>query len=106
MSTSNQGRGRNSRGRGYQPGRGRGKPKTEGTTRSAKDGEIKFTPYGTWGGKTSVTYDTVKDHILQFIQKTYKDPEDVVNSLREMEKVDLSSKMPQLERATNPDDDL
>ena len=97
MSTPYQGRGRSGRGRGFQSGRGRGKPRAEGTTKPIKEGEMKFTPYGSWGGKTTVTYDTVKDSILQFIQRTYRDPEDVVNSLQDMEKVDLSSKMPQLE---------
>jgi hypothetical protein len=39
------------------------------------------------------------------IQKTYKNAEDVVTSLREMEKVDLSSKMPRLLKSESTDED-
>ena len=66
---------------------------------------MKFTPHGTWGGKVTVTYDTVKDHILQVIQKTYKNAEDVVTSLREMKKVDLSSMIPRLLKAESTDEE-
>ena len=61
-----------------------------------KKAEMKFAPYGSWNGKTSVTCDTVKDHLLQFIQKTYKNGEDVVTSLRNGEIVNLEDKEPQL----------
>ena len=73
MSSNYQGRGRGGRGRTFTPGRGRGRGRSSTTTESnktTKDTEMKFTPYGTWGGKVTVTYDTVKDHILQVIQKT------------------------------------
>ena len=99
MSNNYQGRGRgcqyNSNGPSRGCGRGRGSQVGE-ANKTIKEGEMKFTLCGTWGGKTTVTFDTVKDHVLQTIQKTYKHAEDVVTSLREMEKVNLSAKMPVL----------
>ena len=72
MSSNYQGRGRGSRGRTFQAGRGHGRSKPAEGSKTTKESDIKFTPYGTWGGKTTMTFDTVKDHILQVIQKTYK----------------------------------
>jgi hypothetical protein len=38
------------------------------TTTSTKQPEMKFYPRGI--GRDAVTYDTVKDHIVQYVQKT------------------------------------
>jgi len=47
---------------------------------------MKFSPYGQIGNnKSPMTFDTVKEHILNTIQKTYKHGKDVVDSLRDME---------------------
>ena len=84
MSSNYQGRGRGGRYNSNVPGRGRGRGRGSQAgeaNKTTKEGDMKFTPYGTWGGKVTVTFDTVKDHILQVIQKTYKHAEDVVTSL-------------------------
>ena len=39
-------------------------------------------------------YETVKTHIEQYIQKTYKHGQDIAESLRELQKKDLSAEMP------------
>ena len=59
------GRGRG-RGRGRYPGQ-ENKPKGE-----TKSNEYKFYPHGTGKYQHSMTYGTVKDHIVQFVQKTFK----------------------------------
>jgi hypothetical protein len=108
MSSNYQGRGRGGRYNSNGPGRGRGRGRGNQAgeaNKTAKEGDMKFTPYGTWGGKVTVTFDTVKDHILQVIQKTYKHAEDVVTSLRAMEKVDLSSRAPVLLKSENTDEE-
>ena len=46
--------------------------------------EMKFVPHYT-GKQQTMTYDTVKDHIIQQIQKTYKYGLDMAKTLREME---------------------
>ena len=84
MSTAYQGRGRGGRGSTFTPGRGRGRGRQNSESKEGsrvKEAEIKFNPYGSYGGKVHATYDTVKDHILQQIQKSYKYGEDVVTSL-------------------------
>jgi hypothetical protein len=56
---------------------------------------MKFFPYGIGRDtQTSVTYDTVKEHILQYIHKTYKNGQNIAVSLRDLEKKDLTSLMP------------
>ena len=56
MSTPYQGRGRG-RGMSQASGRGRGrnKPDENKQSTSIKEAEMKFAPYGTWNGKSSVT---------------------------------------------------
>ena len=70
-STDNAGRGR---GRGKGRGRGRGKS-SHNNNNSGKynnnNKEMKFYPH-TAGRQQTVTYDTVKDHIIQSIQKNYE----------------------------------
>ena len=56
--------------------------------------EVKFAPH-VQGKPQQVTYATVKDSIIQYIQKTYtKNGQDVARSLEDMQLVDLSGKKP------------
>ena len=50
-----------------------------------------------------MTYTTVKDHIVQFVQKTYKNGQDVAISLRNLQKMDLTGERPRRGEATSPD---
>ena len=43
--------------------------------------EMKFYPHTVGSQQQSVTYDTVKDHIVQYVQKTYKNGIDIAESL-------------------------
>ena len=55
--------------------------------------EVKFVPYYT-GKQQSVTFDTVKDAIMQNIQKSYSHGVDMTHSLRDMKLKDLSLEKP------------
>jgi hypothetical protein len=96
MSFQGRGRGRSS---GFVPGRGRGRSgrfsQINKDNVKTKEYEMKFNPYN--GSKINVPYDTVKDHILQTIQKTFKNSEDIVESLREGELIDLKKEVPTIE---------
>jgi hypothetical protein len=41
-----------------------------------------------------VTYQTVKNYILQLVQKSFRNGKDVADSLRKMEKIDMKKNMP------------
>ena len=41
-----------------------------------------------------MTYDTIKDHIVQYVQRTYKHGHDIAKSLRTLKKIDLDKEMP------------
>jgi hypothetical protein len=41
-----------------------------------------------------VTYQTVKDYIIQLVQKSVRNGKDVADSLRKMEKIDRTKHMP------------
>lgn len=56
--------------------------------------EMKFFPHGIGRDKQAVTYDTVRDHIVQFVQKTYKNGQDIAVSLRDDKVKDLSTLAP------------
>jgi hypothetical protein len=89
------GRGQSSSGQnGGKPGRGsqNGKPKNH--TGSSKTPEMKFAPHGIGKERQTVTYQTVKEYIIQLVQKTYKNGKDVADSLRKMEKIDMTKNMP------------
>ena len=106
---SHQGRGRG-RATPYNGGRGRGKGGYNNnfenkTNNKHKEAELKFNPYGSGYGKTTATYDTVKDHILQTVQKSFKNSEDIVTSLRDGMKIDLSQQIPQLGMAEDENED-
>ena len=87
--------GRRRAGRSSYRGRGRGrfqgdKPRYQAT----KQLEMKFFPHGIGRDKQAVTYDTVRDHIVQFVQKTYKNGQDIAVSLRDDKVKDLSTLVP------------
>ena len=92
-------RGQGGRGRGTRGGRGRGFAKSSsGRSYSGsgpvKEAEYKFYPHTAGNNRPVKTYETVKDHIIQLIQKTFKDGQDVVESLRDMKMIDLSAVKP------------
>ena len=55
---------------------------------------MKFYPHGIGRERQTVTYETVKDHITQYVQKMYKEGQDIAKSLRELVKVDLTNEKP------------
>ena len=90
------GRGGESRGRSGQ-GRGRGRSRGNGTggrSTPSRAPDMKFTPHGIGRDKQTVTYDTVKDHIVQTVQKNYKHGLDVAQSLRNEELVKIEEAEP------------
>jgi hypothetical protein len=80
--------GRNQGTRGSQDG----KPKS--ITGSGKAPEMKFVPHGIGKERQTVTYQTVKDYIIQLVQKTYWNGKDVADSLRKMKKINMTKHMP------------
>jgi hypothetical protein len=56
--------------------------------------EMKFVPHGIGKERQTVTYQRVKEYIIQLVQKTYKNGKDVADSLRKMEKIDMTKNMP------------
>ncbi len=55
---------------------------------------MKFYPHGIGRERQAVTYDTVKDHIVSYVQKTYKNGQDTAVSLRDLRKKDLNLLQP------------
>jgi hypothetical protein len=55
---------------------------------------MKFVPHGIGKERQTVTYQTVKEYIIQLVQKTHKNGKDVADSLRKMEKIDMTKNMP------------
>jgi hypothetical protein len=51
---------------------------------------MKFHPYGIGRERQAVAYDTVKDHIVQYIQKTYRNGQDAAVSIRNLVVTDLT----------------
>ena len=80
------------RGRGKGRG-GRGQGKGGKRYFSNKTPELKFAPQNVNKPQTA-TYATVKDSIVQYVQKTYKDGHDVAVPLRDMQKKDLKPHEP------------
>jgi hypothetical protein len=64
---------------------------------------MKFFPHGIGRDKQTVTYDTVKEHIMQYVEKTYMKGQDVAVSLRDLTIKDLSSLRPSRGDATATD---
>ena len=71
---------------------------------SLKQQEVKFYPHRAGRQQQSITYDTVKDHIMQYVQKTYKNGQDIAVSLRDLQKKDLEPERPKRGVATETDE--
>jgi hypothetical protein len=98
------GRGQSSSGRnGNNRGKGNRDGKPRNNTGSNKPPEMKFVPHGI--GKETVTYQTVKDCIIQLVQKSFRNGKDVADSLRPMEKINMTKNMPtrRISRETGTD---
>jgi hypothetical protein len=98
---ASQGQGQGGQGRGSQDN----KPKTY--TASSKAPEMKFIPH--WIEKEvwqSTTYQNVKDYIIQLVQKSFRNGKDVADSIRKMDRINMTLKIPvkRLSGATNADD--
>jgi hypothetical protein len=80
-------------------------PKTY--TASSKALEMKFIPHGI-GKKVwqTATYQTVKNYIIQLVQKSFRNGKDVADSIRKLERINMTTKIPvrRLSRASNADD--
>ena len=94
MRRNNQGRGRS--------GRGRGCGRYQSTNN--KSPEIKFYPHGSAKKGQTTTYATVKDHIISYVQRTYRHGQDIAISLRELKKRDLTSEEPTRKISSKTDD--
>ena len=55
---------------------------------------MKFYPHGSGRKGQSVTYAMVKDNIVSFIQRSYRNGKDIAVSLRDLQKKDLSAERP------------
>jgi hypothetical protein len=90
-------------------GNNRGKPSQDGKPRnntgSNKTLEMKFVPHGIGKDRQRVTYQMVKNYIIQLVQKSFRNGKDVADSLRKMEKIDMTKNMPtrKISRATGTD---
>ena len=59
-----------------------------------KTPEMKFYTHGSGKQQQMMMYNTVKDHIVQYVQKIYKNGQDIAISLRNPEKMDLTRDRP------------
>jgi len=100
------GRGGRGRGRGRNTGRGssnkKGKKSGDSSSTSQKL-EMKFAPQ-THGKRSGPTYATVKDALIQQVQRTYKNGFDVAKSLKDMKIIDLKAEAPTRTIATTGTD--
>jgi hypothetical protein len=64
---------------------------------------MKVFPHGIGRDQQAVTYDTVKDHIEQHVQKTYRNGQDAAVSIRNLSVIDLTPQEPNRGRATRTD---
>jgi hypothetical protein len=55
---------------------------------------MKFFPHGIGRDGQAVSYDTVKDHIVQYVQKTYRNGQDAAVSIRNLVVMDLTPHEP------------
>jgi hypothetical protein len=55
---------------------------------------MKFYPHGIGRDRQAVSYDTVKDHIVQYVQKTYRNGQDAAVSIRNLVVMDLTPHEP------------
>jgi hypothetical protein len=61
---------------------------------------MKFFPHGIGRDPQVVLKDTVKDHIVEFVQKTCKNGQDAAVSIRNLVVMDLTSHVPSRDIAT------
>ena len=107
---NNEGRsGRHGRGND-RGGRGRGrfpsKNNNNNNNNYEKQQEMKFYPHGSGKKGQTITFATVKDHIVSFVQHTYKHGKDIGKSLRDLEKYDLSNDHPIGAISIDADDEI
>ena len=93
---------RNNQGRG-QSGQGQGHGRYQSTNK--KSPEIKFYPHGIGKKGQTTTYATVKDHIISYVQRTYRHGQDITISLRELKKRDFTSEEPTRKISSKTDED-
>ena len=55
---------------------------------------MKFYTHGSGSQQQTMMYNTVKDHIVQYVQKTYKNGQDIAVSLRNLKMIDLMADRP------------
>jgi hypothetical protein len=55
---------------------------------------MKFFPHGIGRDRQAVSYDTVKDRIVQYVQKTYRNGQDAAVSIRNLVVMDLTPHEP------------
>jgi hypothetical protein len=55
---------------------------------------MKFFPHGIGRDRQTVSYDTVKDHIVQYVQNTYRNGQDAAVSIRNLVVMDLTPHEP------------
>lgn len=88
----------------YQPGKGCGQGKYENKeTKNPRKPEFLLNPYGALSGKETATFKAFKEHIMQYIQRTYSQGQDVAICLHEMRRIDLRGLRPTLGRAESED---
>ena len=103
---NHRGGGRGREGRGGRGGRGRGnssdaKPRNN----AAKTPEYKFYPHGYGREKQTLSYDSVKDHIIQEVQKTMKNGKDIAETLRKGTMFNIDAKRPSRALSTKSNED-
>ena len=91
------------RGRGYSPRRGNNRFKSNRSQHENSREDFKFAPH-TASKPQKHTFDTIKDHIVQVVQKTFENGHDVSLSLEEMQKVDLTTDKPERQISVDRDD--
>jgi len=96
----NRGRGRGGRGRG----RGRFTSANYKKT-NERSNEMMFYPHGTGKQQQTNTYESVKEHIVQYVQKTYRYGHDIARSLRDLREIDLDQEAPVRKISTKADND-
>jgi hypothetical protein len=64
---------------------------------------MKVYPHGIGRDRQAVTYDTVKDHIVQYVQKTYRNGQDTAVSIRNLAVINLTPHEPSRGTATRAD---
>ena len=69
---------------------GRGRNRSRFANKSKPQREIKFFPHSVGQATQSVTFDTVKDHIVNQVQRQYRNGIDIVESLEKEVLKDLS----------------